>query len=147
MQGMVESLSNRICFNRKMAGYTQESLAFRLGVDRTTVGKWERGEAFPRSRNIRALRTLGMLTGLRRRRNEPARKSQQPSTPEVADRVMTTFGCQVSELRSQVARFQGDWERALVAFCRLLSGEQRVAVLELVSLMESPVAREVGLEG
>lgn len=32
---------------RKAAGYTQESLAERLGVDRTTVARWEAGEYSP----------------------------------------------------------------------------------------------------
>lgn len=32
---------------RKAAGYTQEGLAERLGVDRTTVARWECGENEP----------------------------------------------------------------------------------------------------
>jgi transcriptional regulator with XRE-family HTH domain len=32
---------------RKSLGYTQEDLAAELGVDRTTVGRWERGETGP----------------------------------------------------------------------------------------------------
>ena len=140
MRDGVTSPGGNIRFNRKMAGYTQESLAFRLGVDRTTVGKWERGDAFPSATNIRALTKLGMLRGRRERRERRTRKGRRALTPELSDRVMTTFGCHVSGLRSQVGRFQADWERALVAFCRLLSGEQRLAVLELVSLMQLPEA-------
>ncbi|MFE5327939.1 helix-turn-helix transcriptional regulator [Embleya sp. NPDC056575] len=32
---------------RKLLGYSQESFAHALGVDRTTVGRWERGETTP----------------------------------------------------------------------------------------------------
>lgn len=32
---------------RKTAGFTQEELAYRLGVDRSTVGRWEAGETEP----------------------------------------------------------------------------------------------------
>lgn len=34
---------------RKAAGYTQESLAEHLGVDRTTVARWEAGEYEPQA--------------------------------------------------------------------------------------------------
>lgn len=36
-------LANR----RVVAGYTQESLAEALGVDRCTIGRWERGTQLP----------------------------------------------------------------------------------------------------
>ncbi len=36
-------LANR----RVVAGYTQEGLAETLGVDRTTIGRWERGAQLP----------------------------------------------------------------------------------------------------
>ncbi|WP_321184056.1 helix-turn-helix transcriptional regulator [Embleya scabrispora] len=32
---------------RKLLGYSQESFAHALGVDRTTVGRWERGDTTP----------------------------------------------------------------------------------------------------
>lgn len=37
----------RLAGRRKALGYTQEFLAEQLGVDRTTVGRWERGETAP----------------------------------------------------------------------------------------------------
>jgi transcriptional regulator with XRE-family HTH domain/tetratricopeptide (TPR) repeat protein len=37
----------RLARRRKALGYTQELLAEQLGVDRTTVGRWERGETDP----------------------------------------------------------------------------------------------------
>ena len=37
----------RLAGRRKALGYTQEFLAEQLGVDRTTVGRWERGETEP----------------------------------------------------------------------------------------------------
>jgi transcriptional regulator with XRE-family HTH domain len=37
----------RLAQARKAAGLTQEDLAYRVGVDRTTVGRWESGETEP----------------------------------------------------------------------------------------------------
>jgi transcriptional regulator with XRE-family HTH domain len=37
----------RLAERRKALGYSQEALAEKLGVDRTTVGRWERGESDP----------------------------------------------------------------------------------------------------
>ncbi|WP_233513758.1 helix-turn-helix transcriptional regulator [Micromonospora craterilacus] len=38
---------HRLALRRKALGHTQESLAEKLGVDRTTVVRWERGESAP----------------------------------------------------------------------------------------------------
>ena len=42
-----DSLGDDIRRNRKAAGDTQESLAFKLGVDRTTVGDGSGARCFP----------------------------------------------------------------------------------------------------
>ncbi|MEV6671948.1 helix-turn-helix transcriptional regulator [Streptomyces sp. NPDC051162] len=41
----------RLTERRKALGYSQEKLAEKLGVDRTSVGRWERGEADPQPHN------------------------------------------------------------------------------------------------
>ena len=40
-------MRRRLAERRKALGYSQEVLADKLGVDRTTVGRWERGETDP----------------------------------------------------------------------------------------------------
>ena len=34
---------------RKEKGFTQDDLAVELGIDRSTVAKWETGKAYPRA--------------------------------------------------------------------------------------------------
>jgi len=51
----------RLAQQRKAAGYTQEGLAYELGVDRTTVTRWEAGETEPQPWIRRKLaRVLGV---------------------------------------------------------------------------------------
>ena len=49
---------NIIETKRLTLGFTQEQLAEKLNVDRTTIGKWELGKATPRSKNLLALSEL-----------------------------------------------------------------------------------------
>lgn len=43
---------------RRRAGFTQESAAARLSLDRSTISKWETGEAFPRGETLKAVSEL-----------------------------------------------------------------------------------------
>lgn len=43
---------NNIRKNRETKGYTQERLAEELSVDRSSVAKWESGEAIPRPKTL-----------------------------------------------------------------------------------------------
>lgn len=41
------ALHENLCALRKKNGYSQEDLAYKLGIARQTVGKWENGQAVP----------------------------------------------------------------------------------------------------
>lgn len=51
-------IAERLAKRRKEAGYSQESLAERLGVSRQAVSKWERSESSPDTDNLIALAQL-----------------------------------------------------------------------------------------
>jgi len=51
-------LANRFVALRKQRGYSQETLAEKLGVSRQAVSKWERGESSPDTDNLIALATI-----------------------------------------------------------------------------------------
>ncbi len=51
---------NNIKAYRESAGYSQESLAARMGLSQQAIAKWETGEAMPRADKLPELaRTLG----------------------------------------------------------------------------------------
>ena len=52
------SIAQRLMERRKQAGYTQETLAEKLGVSRQAVSKWERSESSPDTDNLIALAQL-----------------------------------------------------------------------------------------
>ena len=137
MRARDDSISDEITRNRRLQGYTQESLAFKLGVDRTTVGKWERDRASPSPRSMRALVRHGLLADSTARHGDQKQAGGQALPPALIDRVTTTFGCDVSELRVRSVRLR-DAELVLVSFFRMLPIEQQRALLEIVSSMGWP---------
>lgn len=49
---------------RELAGYTQQELADRIGVDRVTLAKWEGGQHPVSETAARLLRVLAVLHGM-----------------------------------------------------------------------------------
>lgn len=47
-----------IARQRLNAGFTQEFVAHKLGIDRSTVAKWETGVSFPRPAMLRRIANL-----------------------------------------------------------------------------------------
>jgi transcriptional regulator with XRE-family HTH domain len=60
MMALRNSLGLEIRRQRRAAGLSQEEFAAKIGVDRTTLGKWERGKASPTPKSIRKL-TKGQI--------------------------------------------------------------------------------------
>lgn len=55
-------LSEKIYYCRKLAGWSQETLADRVGVSRQAVSKWETGEAEPELSKLRQLSSIFGVT-------------------------------------------------------------------------------------
>ena len=140
MRARHDSIGEAIRRNRREQGHTQESLAFELGVDRTTVGKWERDRASPSPRNMHTLVLRGLLEDSTVRHGSRTSPGWQALPPALAERVTSTFGCHVSELRVRAARLRDDAELALVSFFRMLPVEQQRSFLEIISSMNAAVA-------
>ena len=132
-----EVIGEKIRRNRRAEGYTQESLADALGVDRTTVGKWERGTAWPSAKNLRVLVKRRLLDASTLRGAGDSRTGWEDLFPPLSERVATTFGCEMSELRARTLGLRDDAERVLVAFYRMLPVAQQGALLEIVSSMKT----------
>ena len=136
-------LGEEIRRNRKLAGFTQGAVAREFGISPKTVGKWERGQAFPSPRNILALRKSGLLDPGPDGRDGAKRKRPQAVSPELVERAMARLGAETSDLLTRVGSFRDDGERALVALFRTLSVAQQEAVLEITGAME-PAAAAAG---
>lgn len=48
-------IKDRILQERKLKGVSQEDLAFKIGVSRQTISKWEAGQSFPDIEKIEAM--------------------------------------------------------------------------------------------
>lgn len=58
----ISTLGQEIRVNRELRGFSQEELAHRLGVARTTLSSWEQNKALPGPGNIRKLIQRRVLT-------------------------------------------------------------------------------------
>jgi DNA-binding XRE family transcriptional regulator len=91
---------------RKAAGLTQEELSYRLGVDRSTVGRWELGETEPQP----WLRPkLARVLGLSRIKLEELLAPSEPGGTDASERVgfalahpASTDLVTVAQLREQI---------------------------------------------
>lgn len=63
----ITTLGQEIRTYREIEGWDQAELAWRLGVDRTTVSSWERNVSLPRPRHVRSLISKGIVTKARAR--------------------------------------------------------------------------------
>lgn len=98
---------------RKAAGFTQESLAERLDIDRSTVRRWESGECEPQAR-IRPL--LAGLLGISSERLRGLITSQDPEIEEQRQRKTAAIryrhdAIAVSALRNQVESLDARYDR------------------------------------
>ena len=50
-----KTLGERIVTSRQILGITQEELAKRLGIDPSTLGRWERNENHPQQKFLEGL--------------------------------------------------------------------------------------------
>ncbi len=91
---------HRLAQQRQAAGHTQESLAERLGVDRTTVVRWENGKATPRPWQNQALaRELGCSAAELRTLLDGSSDSEDPLVaPAASDADRLTS---VADLRAE----------------------------------------------
>ena len=132
--------------NRRAAGHTQEGLAFRLGVNRNTIGEWERNEVLPSPTNMRALRRIGLLDAPAGSRLSRGERGETIQSPELTDRIIEAFGCQPSELQLQITELGNIRECAAVAFLRRLTVEQQEAALTMISFLLPPPPPPQGRE-
>ena len=53
-----KTFEEKIVISRKLLGITQKELAHHLGIDPSTLGRWERGESKPSKELLKKLNTL-----------------------------------------------------------------------------------------
>lgn len=93
-------LNEKISFNRKQAGLSQEGLAEQVGVSRQAVSKWELGEATPEVEKLLALaRAFGVTTDELLSESEPAEKEPEPAPAERPQQAACTLERQIWRYR------------------------------------------------
>ena len=131
-----DSFGRKLRHRRRHRGFTQDSLAGKLGVADKTVGKWEREEVLPSPSNMLALERLGLIDRWRTRNGDGENRYSLPR--ELTDRVRQTFGCPASELLDRVTDVRDEPECVMIAYFRRLSNQQQWSVLDIVSSMRAP---------
>ena len=130
------TFGRKLRHRRKHRGFTQDSLAGKLGVADKTVGKWEREEVLPSPSNMLALERLGLIDRWRTRNGDGENRHSLPR--ELSDRVRQTFGCPASKLLDRVTDVRDETECVMIAYFRRLSNQQQWSVLDIVSSMRAP---------
>lgn len=86
----------KIADRRKQMNLTQEQLAQRLDLDRTTVVKWETGKSFPRPDMLVKLTevfgcTADELLGIERKKPDPEDETPRTREQEISVRMSEAF--------------------------------------------------------
>jgi transcriptional regulator with XRE-family HTH domain len=69
---MLDALGPCVVALRERRGMTQAELGAELGVEDSTISRWESGETFPRRENLKALASVLGVTEADLFRNPPA---------------------------------------------------------------------------
>lgn len=117
----------RLATARQAAGHSQESLAERMGVERSTIQRWESGETMPRAWYRPRLAAALSVTGeqLDALLHEPT--ATEPATAALPGNVATGGVDQVEQLRRTLHDVIGDgassaaldaWELTVARYAR-----------------------------
>lgn len=109
------SLGAHLKFARDALGFSQEEVADKVGVDRTTVGRWERDLARPRGAALRRLIRLGLIDrhSLKVFLADGGQRSSETIISIIAPRELLIGGCKFGVLHIRNGTTQS--ERAINA--------------------------------
>jgi transcriptional regulator with XRE-family HTH domain len=139
--GSMVGRRHRLASIRKAAGFSQERLAEAVGVERTTVMRWERGETRPQPwARPKLARALGITDqALPELLGESAEPENAASAPgPIADKVVTMSDWNVASESLSIATIRAMSESFQVANRKLGGGLLYHSVLRYIKLEIAP---------
>ena len=129
------TIANRLVELRRANGYSQESLALKLGISRQAVSKWERAEASPDTDNLIALARLYRISLDELLLHTPEREGEQAAQEDEDAQVFAAARAWEAAEKAEEKQRKKRWKKCKEGLLWLLTLALMAALPAVTSLL------------